>query len=232
MLRLIDYCLGSEGDDIWKDAEFEKNVNQEVYDFLHARVPVSIKLTLADIDRGVHSLSRTFAPPEGKESFQIDHTVYPHARTYRNAVKQFLFGSSVDKPTLRQLVPKFVRFSPLLMSRTLKYLGNYATAADYEALHLFLFGYFNGASRRNLNRHEHQKEARPRLEALNRIRKEGEIEQLLIHLPREVEEIGRSPEVRGEVPEITARANVVSEIRASAANAGGKLSRLDCGSNP
>ena len=48
VLRLIDYCLGSEGSDIWQDAEFETNVNQEVYNFLHARVPVSVKLTLAD----------------------------------------------------------------------------------------------------------------------------------------------------------------------------------------
>ena len=51
------------------------------------------------------------------------------------------------------------------------------------------------------------------LEALNRIRKEGEIEQLLIHLRREVEEIGLSPALKGEVPEMRnrKRANVVSE---------------------
>lgn len=35
VLRLIDYCLGSDGNDIWQDSEFKKNVNKEVYDFLH-----------------------------------------------------------------------------------------------------------------------------------------------------------------------------------------------------
>lgn len=229
VLRLIDYCLGSDGDDIWQDAEFETNINQEVYDFLHARVPVSVRLTLHEATRGVHSLARSFASADkGKESFQIDGIPYPHARAYRGAVKQLLFGSSGDKPTLRQLVPKFVRSSPLLMSKTLKYLGNYATAADYEALHLFLFGFFAvEILEERLNLTNTKKRLDRDWEALNRIRKEGEIEQLLFHLQREVEEIGLSPELKGQVPEIAARADVVSGIRARAANTVGKLSRLD-----
>ncbi|HWG21175.1 MAG TPA: DUF2326 domain-containing protein [Terracidiphilus sp.] len=229
VLRLIDYCLGSEGNDIWQDAEFETNVNQEVYDFLHARVPVSIKLTLADKARGVHSLSRTFAPSEtGKESLKIDDTAYPQAKSYRNAVKQLLFGSSGEKPSLRQLIPKFVRSSPLMMSRTLKYLGNYATAADYEALHLFLFGFFTAnVLEERLTLMNSKKRLDRDWEALNRIRKEGEIEQLLIHLRREVEEIGLSPALKGEVPEIATRASVVSGIRSNAANVAGRLSRFD-----
>lgn len=229
VLRLIDYCLGSDGDDIWQDAEFETNINQEVYDFLHARVPASVRLSLRDATRGVHSLTRTFAPPDkGKESFQIDGTAYPHAKTYRGAVKQLLFGASGDKPTLRQLIPKFVRSSPLLMSKTLKYLGNFATAADYEALHLFLFGFFAvNVLEERLNLANTKKRLDRDWEALNRIRKEGEIEQLLLHLQREVEEIGLSPELKGQVPEIAARADVVSGIRARAENTVGRLSRLD-----
>jgi uncharacterized protein YydD (DUF2326 family) len=35
VLRLIDFCLGSDGDDIWQDSEFKSNVNQDVYGFLH-----------------------------------------------------------------------------------------------------------------------------------------------------------------------------------------------------
>lgn len=228
-LRLIDYCFGSDGDDIWQDAEFETNVNQEVYDFLHARVPATVKLTVEDGTRGAHSLSRTFAPPnKGKESFQIDGTTYPRVKVYRNAVKQLLFGTSGDKPTLRQLIPKFVRSSPQLMSKTLKYLGNYASAADYEALHLFLFGFLAvEVLEERLNLTNTKKRLDRDWEALNRIRKEGEIEQLLIHLRHEIEGIGLSPELKGEVPEISARADVVSKIRAGAADAVGRLSRLD-----
>lgn len=229
VLRLVDYCLGSHGDDIWQDAEFESNINQEVYDFLHARVPASIRLTLHDATRGVHSLARTFAPADrGRESFQIDGTAYPHATTYRGAVKQLLFGSSGDKPTLRQLIPKFVRSSPLLMSRTLKYLGNYARAADYEALHLFLFGFFAvDVLEERLDLATAKKRLDRDWEALNRIRKEGEIDQLLLHLRREVEEIGLSPELKGQVPGMAARADVVSRIRTRAARTAARLGGVE-----
>ena len=46
VLRLIDFCLGSEGDDIWQDSEFKNTINQDVYDFLNGTVPVSVVLLL------------------------------------------------------------------------------------------------------------------------------------------------------------------------------------------
>src|SRR5436309_2341264 len=59
VLRLIDFCLGSEGSDIWEDAEF-KNVNQDVFDFLHGTIPVSVLLKLSDGQGAQHDLFRTF----------------------------------------------------------------------------------------------------------------------------------------------------------------------------
>jgi len=232
VLRLIDFCLGSDGDDIWQDSEFKKSVNQEVYDYLHGKTPVSITLSLDDEIRGKHTLARHFAANEkgvrsGRALF-IDGVPFKKLADYRLAVKEMLFGYGGTKPSVRQLVPKFVRSSQSLMSKTLKYLGEYGSEADYEALHLFLFGFFA----------VHVLEDRPRLAgekkklerdlvALNRLRKEGEIEQLLIHLRREIEEIGLSRQLRGEVPEITARANVVSTIRAEAEKTAGILSRYE-----
>jgi uncharacterized protein YydD (DUF2326 family) len=60
-----------------------------------------------------------------------------------------------------------------------------------------------------------------------RQRKEGEIEQLLLHLRREIEEAQASIQVRGEVPEIAAAANSVSEIRAHASEVGSALGRIE-----
>ena len=229
VLRLIDFCLGSDGDDIWQDSEFKKSVNQDVYDYLHGQISVSITLVVENAARGKHSLRRFFVVKKGAgQAFFIDDTSYKAITDYRVAVKQLLFGSEGAKPTLRQLVPKFVRSSQALMSKTLKFLGEYAREIDYEALHLFLFGFFA----------VHVLEERPRLtakkkklerdlQALSRSRKEGEIEQLLLHLRREIEEIGMSSQLRGEVPEIAAHANEVSGIRAKAANVAGLLGRID-----
>jgi predicted nuclease with TOPRIM domain len=227
VLRLIDFCFGSEGDDIWKDNEFQKNVNQEVYDYLHGTIPVVISLHLEDKAKAKHTLRRSFA--NGKEAIlSIDDKAYRNVKDYRAALKLLLFGSGGLKPGLRQLMPKFVRSSPALMNKTLKYLGEYATETDYEALHLFLFGFFAvdvleerprlTAKRKKLDRD---------LQALNRLRKEGAIEQLLIHLRREIEEISLSRQLQGEVPEIARRANVVSAIRGKASALAGVLSRYE-----
>jgi uncharacterized protein YydD (DUF2326 family) len=229
VLRLIDFCLGSDGDDIWQDPEFKKNLNQDVYDYLHGHPSVSITLVVENAQRGKHNLRRTFAAKKGPaQALFIDDTSYKTLTEYRIAVKQLLFGYAGAKPTVRQLVPKFVRSSQALMSKTLKFLGDYGSEADYEALHLFLFGFFDvnvleerprlASKKKNLERD---------LQALSRSRKEGEIEQLLLHLRREIEEIGLSSKLRGEVPEIAAHANEVSAIRARATNVAGVLSRYD-----
>jgi uncharacterized protein YydD (DUF2326 family) len=229
VLRLIDFCLGSEGGDIWQDSEFKTNVNQDVYDFLHGRGHVSIKLHVDDKLRGNHVLIRSFESQEtGKPTLQIDNTPYKNVKAYRERVKDLLFGYSGEKPSLRQLVPKFVRSSSSLMSKTLKFLGDYASQSEYEAVHLFLFGFFNVQVLEERPRLSSAKKNFERdLQALNRLRKEGEIEQLLIHLRREIEVIGLSPQLRGEVPEIAERATSVTSTRSKAAAVAGTLSRYD-----
>jgi uncharacterized protein YydD (DUF2326 family) len=228
-LRLIDFCLGSEGDDIWQDAEFKSNINQDVYNFLHGPGNVTITLGIEDEARGSHTLLRSFGT-EGHSvgRFQIDNTPFRSIKAYRKAVKELLFVYGGEKPSLRQIVPKFVRSSPALMSRTLKFLGDYGTAADYEALHLLLFGFFDVDVLEERPRLTAEKKRLSRdLQALNRLRKEGEIEQLLIHLRREIETIGLSPQLRGEVPGIAERASGVTATRSRAANVAGQLSRYE-----
>jgi uncharacterized protein YydD (DUF2326 family) len=231
VLRLIDFCLGSDGDDIWQDPEFKRNINQEVYDYLHSKTPVSITLSLESATKRKHTLVRHFAANEkevraGRTLF-IDGLPYKKLPEYKLAVKDLLFNNVGTKPSLRQLMPKFIRSSQALMSKTLKYL-DYGSEADYEALHLFLFGFFAVHVLEERPRLAREKKRLDRdLDALNRLRKKGEIEQLLIHLRREIEKIGLSRQLRGEVPEIAARANVVTQIRAEAEKTAGILSRYD-----
>jgi uncharacterized protein YydD (DUF2326 family) len=229
VLRLIDFCFGSKGDDIWQDAEFKKSINQEVFDLLHGQPPVSITLIVEDSIRGKHALTRSFIAVKGEQpTFQIDNTSYSTNDAYKQAVKQLLFGASGRKPTLRQLIPKFVRSSPALMSKTLKFLIDFTTEADYEVVHLFLFGFLAVDVLEERSRLATQKkEFTKDWQTLNRLRKEGEIEQLLIHLRREIEEISQLAEIRGEVPEIAERANTVTAIRSKAAGVVAVLSRYD-----
>lgn len=226
VLRLIDFCLGSDGSDIWQDPEF-KTVNQEIYDYLHGTVPV--KVTLKIEGKSDHVFERAFSnKSRPKDIFYVDGVLKKNLAEYRSAVRAVLFGSDGSKPSLRQLMPKFIRSSQNSVSKTLKVLGDYASEVDYEALHLFIFGFFAVDVLEERPRLMLEKKKLERdLQALIRIRNEGEIEQLLIHLRREIDEISLSNELKGEVPEIAAHANEVTAIRSQAANAAAELGRFE-----
>lgn len=230
VLRLIDFCLGSDGDEIWQDSEFKGSINQDVFDLLHGTPAVFINLKISDKFRGVHSFRRSFKIKEQKGTglLIVDDVPQASIAAYRDEVKNILFGTKAKKPSLRQLAPKFVRSSSAVMSKTLKFLGSFGSEVDYEAVHLFLFGFFNVGvlEDRAALTDERGIVARDLLGA-TRQRKEGEIEQLLLHLRREIEEAQASLQVRGEVPEIAAAANSVSEIRAQASDVAGTLGRIE-----
>ena len=113
LIRLIDFCLGSDGVDIWQDPEF-KTVNQEVFDFLHGVVPVSVRLDMMNYLGVTHSLVRSFGGKSktDRPTFYADDKQIKKISDYRTTVKFILFGSQAPKPTLRQLAPKFIRSSP------------------------------------------------------------------------------------------------------------------------
>ena len=230
VLRLIDFCLGSDGDEIWEDSEFKGRINQDVFDLLHGTPAVFITLKVSDNVRGSHSFRRSFKVKgrKGTGLLFIDDTAQDSLPAYRDEVKNLLFGTKAKKPSLRQLAPKFVRASSVVMSKTLKFLGSFGSEVDYEAVHLFLFGFINvGVLEERATLTQKRAIVARDLLGATRQRKEGEIEQLLLHLRREIEEVQASIQVRGEVPEIAAAANSVSEIRAQASTAGSTLGRIE-----
>jgi uncharacterized protein YydD (DUF2326 family) len=230
VLRLIDFCLGSDGDEIWQDSEFKGSINQDVLDLLHGTPAVFITLKIAGKFRGIHSFRRSFKVKgqKGTGLLYVDDVPQDSITAYRDEVKNILFGTKARKPSLRQLTPKFVRSSNAVMSKTLKFLGSFGSEVDYEAVHLFLFGFFDvGVLEERAALTDKRAVVARDLLGATRQRKEGEIEQLLLHLRREIEEAQASIQVRGEVPEIAAAANSVSEIRAHASEVGSALGRIE-----
>lgn len=230
VLRLIDFCLGSDGDEIWQDSEFKGSINQDVFDLLHSTPAVFITLETSDKFRGNHSFRRSFKVKGEQRTglLYIDDVPQDSLTAYRDEVKNVLFGTKARKPSLRQLAPKFIRSSNAVMGKTLKFLGNYGSEVDYEAVHLFLFGFFNvGVLEERAALTDKRATVARDLLGATRQRKEGEIEQLLLHLRRQIEEAQAQIQVRGEVPEIAAAANSVSEIRVQASDVGSALGRIE-----
>ncbi len=228
VLRLIDFCFGSSGDDIWQDAEFKNKINQVVFDFLHGAVPITVSLIVEDSIRGKHELSRSFSLDKKAKSFAVDGVLCENLTEYKNKIKLLLFGSEGPKPSLRQLMPKFIRSSQALMSKTLKFGSAFDSEAKYESIHLFLFGFFDLHILEERPRLVEEKKRLERdLEALQRLRKEGEIEQLLIHSRREIENLSVFVALRGEVPEIASRAVAITQVRAKATETASLLSQVE-----
>lgn len=116
MLRVVDYCLGSDGQDIFTDQEFKKK-NEEVLRFLTEN-RIVFRLELDGTDSKSLIIERTFEPSD----FRINGKNVNSLDDFRAEIKFHLFGSDHNKPSLRQLMPKFVRSDVRKMSNTTKFL--------------------------------------------------------------------------------------------------------------
>lgn len=133
-LRVVDFCLGSEGTDVYTDQEF-KIPNDKILHYLRTK-SVTAVLEVSIGERRV-VLTRSFGDPA---IFKIDETDYSNETDYRKAIEILFFDIKDSKPTLRQLMPKFIRKDAHEMSKSVKYLHSSTTDSDYELIYTYLFG--------------------------------------------------------------------------------------------
>lgn len=136
-LRAIDYCFGSDGKDIYTDAEFG-GINKTVYNFLYDN-EVNFELYL-DTKKGVVCIKRGFARSQKP---QIGDEVYDNDDIFRAKLKELCFGSTSSRPSIRQLMNKFIRIENYQLENTLKCCFATTTHEIYEIMYLFLFGFEN-----------------------------------------------------------------------------------------
>ncbi len=136
LLRAVDFCLGSDGKDIYTDKEF-KTVN-EIKDYLESN-EVAFTLYLNTISGKSHVLFRQFE--KGGHFINLIDAEDYLTNKYAEGVMAIVFGARATKPTLRQIMPKFIRKEEDTKNNTLKYLHGATTNADYETIRLFLFGF-------------------------------------------------------------------------------------------
>lgn len=140
VLRVIDFCLGSDGGDIYKDPEFKGEKNKDVYKFLTENEVIATLRLGTKSGREVTLVRDVNDQPS---LFKIDGEEFSSIKLYQSFLKEFLFGQTRNKPTLRQLMPKFIRSDGHKMSHSLRYLHQSTSDAYYETLHLTLFGFRN-----------------------------------------------------------------------------------------
>lgn len=139
LIKIIDLCLGGKNiKSLYFDSD-TNSVNEEVREFLEAHKVVA-ELTLENGNERIIIEKDLFS--RGK--WRVDGEEYSQNNLWL-FLKIKLFGSDEKKPTLRSLIPKFIRISDLTSERMLKYLPDITKNSDYDAIYTFLFKLKNDA---------------------------------------------------------------------------------------
>ncbi|MFZ4797399.1 MAG: DUF2326 domain-containing protein [Bacteroidia bacterium] len=190
VLRLVDYCFGADGKNIYQDTEFNKQPNTIIENFLKDNeiiitvvLVVNIETSKKEVIIRKNFLSRT------KKLQEINGENITNDKDFDKALKKEVFNSEVDKPTFRQIISKNIRDEKNKMTNIVKVLNSFASSEVYEALYLFWLG---------ISTDSHSEKERLSLDKKKeesfqkRLKKEGElslIEQQLILLSDKVDEL-------------------------------------------
>lgn len=190
VLRLIDFCLGSSGKNIYKDPEFRSKSNAKVEKYLTEN-NVCITLTLKD-DLTVDSsrelkIKRNFLPRKEKILEINDEVV--KSKDFPECLKELVLKSTQKKPTFKQIISKNIRDEKNRLVNTVKVLHPTTKSEEYEALYLFWLGIDLDVSDRK-QRLFAQKKIEEDLQ--RRLKKEitiSQIKQYLIVVDSDIEEL-------------------------------------------
>lgn len=146
ILQLIDFCLGAKADKILKDSETKQKL-PVINDFL---INKRVLVTLVLVDKFANDgkqivIQRNFLNKPQKILKINDHDFSKEKNSeikFIEYLDELLIGKrDVLKPSLRQIITYNIRYSDERTNKTLNILPVGTSLAQYENLHLFLFGF-------------------------------------------------------------------------------------------
>lgn len=189
VLRLIDFCLDGSGENIYIDPEF-KTTNKKIGKYLkdnNIRITLTLIEDITDLKSKKIIIERNFLSYSNK--IQRINGEQLKNDDFSATLKEMLFNSYHEKPTLKQLKSKNIRDEKNKLIHTLKVLDPYTTNVEYESLFLFWLGIDTDSSKDKLVRDKNLEE---KLQV--RLRKESNLSQInqsLIIINNEIEMLSR-----------------------------------------
>lgn len=181
VLRLVDYCFGGDGKNIYQDTEFKKQPNTFVENFLKENdivIEIELVAVLDDKTSEIVLIRRNFQQ-RSKKIQTINGENITNNNEFDKKLKEFIFKSEVDKPTFRQIISKNIRDEKNKMTNIVKVLNSFASSEVYEALYLFWLG----IDTNELDQKQKLSESKKREENFQkRLKKEGELSLVLQQL--------------------------------------------------
>lgn len=191
VLRLVDYCLGGDGKNIYQDTEFKNQPNTFVENFLKENDIVIEILIVADLENPNSEsvvIRRNFLQ-WNKKIQEVNGENITNNAEFDKKLKELIFKTDVDKPTFRQIISKNIRDEKNKLNNIVKILHSTVTFEVYEALYLFWLGIDTNVHDRKQKLSEEKKREE---QFQRRLKKEGElslIQQQLAFINAKIEEL-------------------------------------------
>lgn len=193
VLRLIDFCLGGDGMNVYKDMEFKDKTNTQIETFLKEKNIIITLVLKRDLDDEASTeivIKKNFL--KRKEKVQEINGEYYNDLSFDSKLKELIFQSNAEKPTFRQIISKNIRYEKNRLDNTIKVLHYNTTLEQYEALYFFWLGIDTDAA----NRKQRLYSSKSTEEAIiKRLRRDGslsEIKQALSVIERDIEELDKN----------------------------------------
>lgn len=191
VLRLVDYCFGGDGRNIYQDTEFKKQPNTLVENFLKENeiiIETTLVTELDNLNSERVTIRKNFQQ-RTKKLQEINGENITNNNDFDKKLKELIFKTNVDKPTFRQIISKNIRDEKNKMTNIVKVLSSFASSEVYEALYL----YWLGIDTNELDQKQKLSEGKKREENFQkRLKKEGElslIQQQLTFINSKIEEL-------------------------------------------
>lgn len=141
VLRLVDFCLGSGGKNIYQDSEFKEQENSTIKDFLISTEVLIVLTIVDDLDFPSESIiiKKNFLK-RGNKIQEINGESIVNDKEFDSKLKELILSTNVEKPTFRQIVSKNIRDEKNKLANIVKVLNPYTKIEEYEALFLFWLG--------------------------------------------------------------------------------------------
>lgn len=132
-VKIIDICLGAKSK---SQLYYEKDTGENlvIKQFIHDN-KVEAEIIIGD-EKKSYSLKRELYS-NGKN--YIDNEALPY-NEYVNKLNGIIFNNWTSKPTLGQLIRKFVRLDIGNEEALFKFLGHFTKNPEYQAIYTYLFG--------------------------------------------------------------------------------------------
>lgn len=190
VLRLVDFCLGSDGKNIYKDPEFKGQDNTLIENFLKDTEVIVTLILVDDLEfTSENILIKKNFLQYGKKLQQLNQENITNNREFDQKLKELIFKTNVEKPTFKQIISKNIRDEKNKLANIVKVLHPTTRPEEYEALFLFWLGINTDTH----NQKELLGKEKTREESFQkRLKKEGElslIEQQLEIINSKIEEL-------------------------------------------